>query len=268
MITRFAPINFGSKNLIALILAAGRGRRLIPYTKDLPKCLVAVGGQPILFYQLSALEVLGIKKLVIVTGYEGEKIKEYIGKIVPYFSTRYVVNERYADTNDIYSFVRAEEFCTGDILQIDSDVLFSPELLFKLFAASKENSASATCIKESPCGEEEMKVCVDEKGYVTRLGKDIHPKDTIGEFMSISLFTSDFMKALFPAMKEMVQVAGPQMYSGDAMNAILSQVPLLGVDITPYHAIEIDFPEDLLRAEKYILPKILSSAMIDMSRLI
>src|SRR3989344_9400688 len=95
----------------ALILAAGRGRRLMPYTKDRPKCLVEGGGKPILYYQLRALEENGISNITIVVGYLGNKIKKYATAHFPHLSFNFIKNDLYSTTNDIYSFNLAAKYC-------------------------------------------------------------------------------------------------------------------------------------------------------------
>ncbi len=236
----------------ALILAAGRGRRLMPFTKDRPKCLVEVGGKPILYYQLIALQAHGISNVTMVIGYLGGKIKKYAITHFPRISFNFIKNDLYSVTNDIYSFNLAEKYCRNDFVQIDSDVLFDPDIIRGLILNSKDSSIAA--IRKANCGEEEMKVIVDENGKVRRIGKALEPKKCRGEFMSISLFTKDFSKFLFPAMQNMIIELGPQMYSGDAMDKVIQDgAALQAFEIPAEHAIEIDFPEDIVAAERNVL---------------
>ena len=62
----------------AYILAAGVSRRLYPYTYNIPKCLLDVGGKPIIHYQLEALSSLGIKDVTMVVGYHREMLTEHV----------------------------------------------------------------------------------------------------------------------------------------------------------------------------------------------
>src|SRR3989344_5743669 len=113
----------------ALILAAGRGKRLMPYTADRPKCLVEVGGKPILYYQLKALEKYGIVDITIVIGYLEDKIQEYARAHFPRLSFNFIKNDLYSTTNDIYSFYLAKDICGGDFIQVDADLLFHSGIL-------------------------------------------------------------------------------------------------------------------------------------------
>lgn len=237
----------------AIILAAGRGKRLLPFTNEVPKCLVHVGNFPILFYQLTTLAAFGIKDIVIVVGYQAEMIKEYTKKQFPHLKFQFVSNHAYASTNDIASFALAEEYCKNSFIQIDSDVLFHPAILQELLDYQKH---SQTIIRPAfYFNEEEMKVSVSKNNTVTRISKSLKPEETDGEFMSISLFTRAFSAELFKIMKRL----SPLHYSGDAMDLVVreNRAPLYAV-YSRRPCIEIDFPEDLQEAEEKVLPNIIS----------
>ena len=78
-----------------MILAAGQGTRLMPFTKGMPKCMVKVIDRPLIEYQINALNSLGVADIIIVRGYQGEKIK--------YPGIRYYENNEYKTTNIVYS---------------------------------------------------------------------------------------------------------------------------------------------------------------------
>ena len=61
----------------AIILAAGQGTRLLPYTKDLPKCMVEICGKPLIEFQIDVLRSCGISEINLVVGYESQKLKSY-----------------------------------------------------------------------------------------------------------------------------------------------------------------------------------------------
>jgi len=87
----------------AIILGAGIGRRLRPLTNDLPKCMVAVNGTPILVNTLNILSDLGVREAILVVGHRKESITEVIGPTHRGVKITYVVNEDYETTNNIYS---------------------------------------------------------------------------------------------------------------------------------------------------------------------
>ena len=86
-----------------LILAAGASRRLYPLTKNKPKCLLDIGGLPILSHQLNALKKYDINEVIIVLGYYKEMIIDYINKNHNEMKFTFIINEHYLDTNTSYS---------------------------------------------------------------------------------------------------------------------------------------------------------------------
>ena len=242
----------------AIILAAGRGKRLMPLTEHLPKCLVKIGNKPILFYQLRALEKFGVTDIVIITGYQAGLINKYVTENFPQLIISYVHNSDYLTTDDIYSLYLAKEFLNRDFMLLDCDVLFHPDILRVLSAESVKSSV--TGIKMGPCGEEEMKVCINSENMIERISKNLPPHQTAGEFLSISIFTKDFAVLLPDMMDRVMSARGKNIYSIEAVEKIISEKKnrMRCVDITSYPAVEIDFVDDLKIAENDILPKIIS----------
>ena len=91
----------------AIIFAAGMGKRLGEYTKNNTKCMVPVNGVPLIDRLLFQLSRLPLKRVVLVIGYEGQKLKDYIGKEYKGLKIEYVNNPIYDKTNNIYSLALA-----------------------------------------------------------------------------------------------------------------------------------------------------------------
>ena len=90
-----------------IVLAAGQGTRLRPYTNDKPKCLVQVQGKSILDYQLEACDRLGIHDQIVIAGYKQEKITRK--------GLKKIINTRYHQTNMVSSLFCASDFFDDDI---------------------------------------------------------------------------------------------------------------------------------------------------------
>ena len=125
----------------AVILAAGRGTRLRPLTDWRPKCLVRVHGKPILRHQLEALSDAGIRDCVIVVGYRAEQVRDTVGTRFRDLAITYVENELFDRTNNIYSLWMARRHLTEDMLLLEGDVLFEPDLLVDLLESPHDNVA-------------------------------------------------------------------------------------------------------------------------------
>lgn len=93
----------------AIILAAGMGKRLGEYTKNNTKCMVPVNGIRLIDRLLGQLSKLHLSRVVIVIGYEGKKLKDYLGDSYQGLKIEYVDNPVYDKTNNIYSLFLAKD---------------------------------------------------------------------------------------------------------------------------------------------------------------
>ena len=125
----------------AVILAAGQGTRLRPFTNECPKPLVCVQGKPMLHYQLEALDGAGVRECVIVVGCCADLIRDAIGARFGNVAISYVENELYDRTNNIYSLWLARRNIVDDILLLEGDLVFEPGLLLDLLDAPHDNVA-------------------------------------------------------------------------------------------------------------------------------
>lgn len=116
----------------ALLLAAGQGSRLAPLTDAVPKCLVSMGEVPILERLVCSLDSHGIERLVIVTGYKGETIRDYLGESFGGIAIEYLVSPLFETTNNIYSLWLARHLIDEPFLLVESDVVFDEHLLAPL----------------------------------------------------------------------------------------------------------------------------------------
>lgn len=114
----------------AIILAAGMGRRLGELTKNNTKCMVEVNGITLIDRMLNQLSRLPLNRVVIVVGYEGKKLVDYIGnRYDDKMKIEYVENPIYDKTNNIYSLALAkEQLQEDDTLLIESDLIFDDGL--------------------------------------------------------------------------------------------------------------------------------------------
>lgn len=117
----------------AIILAAGMGKRLKELTQNATKCMVEVNGVTLIERALSALDRLSLKQIVLVVGYEGKKLQEYVDSLPIRTPVRYVENTIYDRTNNIYSLYLAREYLLqDDTLLLESDLIFEERVLQRL----------------------------------------------------------------------------------------------------------------------------------------
>ncbi len=125
-----------------LILAAGMGKRLKELTQDNTKCMVKVNGVTLIDRVLHQLDRLHLSRIVIVVGYEGKKLVDYIGTLGIGTPVCYVDNPIYDKTNNIYSLGLAREYLVQeDTLLLESDLIFEDEVLEALLEDPRETLA-------------------------------------------------------------------------------------------------------------------------------
>lgn len=141
----------------AIILAAGMGKRLGELTRDNTKCMVQVNGVALIDRVLHQLEPLGLSRIVIVVGYQGEKLRKFVSSLDIRTPVCYVENPVYYKTNNIYSLMLAQDYLLEeDTLLLESDIIFEDAVIRKLMEDPRDTLAlvdkyeswmSGTCLK-------------------------------------------------------------------------------------------------------------------------
>ena len=113
----------------AVILSAGIGSRLLPLTREIPKCLVEVGGRSILDHQLDALHVAGVSEAVIVGGYRYRQIGAHLARSAPPLPVRLVFNPFWSVASSIGSVWMARERLSDPFCLMNGDTVFAADLI-------------------------------------------------------------------------------------------------------------------------------------------
>lgn len=126
----------------AIILAAGMGKRLKDLTQNNTKCMVKVNGVTMIDRMLHQLDSFELDKIVIVVGYEGKKLIDYISSLNINTEIEYVENEIYDKTNNIYSLALAKDYLLeDDTLLLESDLIFEDSVLKALVEDERDTLA-------------------------------------------------------------------------------------------------------------------------------
>jgi choline kinase len=251
----------------AIIVAAGRGRRLGPETAEIPKCMVSVGGKPILHRQLEAMAAAGATDFVIVRGYLGERIS------APGFPVRFVENPEWATNNILASLLFAASEMQGGFLFSYSDIVFAPAQA-KLAAASTADVGliidrrwrdTYVGRQHHPISEAELaSVLPGPHGpRVDRVGKTVvPPEEAVGEFTGLARFSAAgavtlqqvWARALAGGLETPFGRAAHlrQAYLSDALNAMADGGTRLEPLFVDGRWREIDTEEDLSRAHAVV----------------
>jgi choline kinase len=239
----------------AVVLVAGVARRMAPLTDTTHKALLPVGGRPVLARLLEALDAARVRQVTLVVGHCADQVRRVAGERVGRMAVRYVHNPEYA-RGSVISLHAARQCLREPVLIMDADVVFPREFLTRLLAAP---APSALLVDRSftDTGEE---VKVYGRGErVIALGKKVVPEawDAVGEGIG-------FFKCGAEAGPEMVRSLGKVIEEShglgeweDAIHLLAPERHVGWVDVTGMPWTEIDFEEDLRRAESDVLPRVL-----------
>jgi choline kinase len=239
--------------MIAVILAAGSSYRMRPLTDHMPKSLLPVGGKPIFGQILDNIAVCGIKDVLIIVGYHEEMIRTFVAEQNHDLNVRYVANEIYASTSDSVSVFKTQGH-TGDqeILLIDSDQWFYPQVIEKLRQAEEPDVIAINC--RDQIDEEAVKVVLDGKSRILEMGKPVDIRKAAGEAVGVRKFSVKFMNQLYAVLERRIVREGilDQVFEYSVQEMLEHGVPLYAVDTSEWPSIEMDTPEDYERAKKLI----------------
>lgn len=238
-----------SKSTTAVLLAAGEGTRLHPYTLDRPKCLVEVAGRPLLDRALAALEAVGIEELVLVTGYREDVLLAFLERRASRLRVRCVRNDVYASTNNAFSLWTAREAVAGGFVLLDGDLLFEPDVLRTVLHTAGD--AVLAVERRSDLGDEEMKVLPGPDVTVAAVNKTMDPGVAIGESVGIARFSAAAATALWDRLGQQIVAGQRNVYYELAFEALIAEgMPFRIGDVTGLMCMEIDTPDDLAAAQR------------------
>ena len=233
--------------MIGVILAAGMAKRLRPLTDTKPKCLLKVGDRTLLERTIDAMAATGITELVVVTGYRGEMIREWINTHRQTLKWTFIDNADYEHNNNIYSLWLAGQVVRGkEFLLMDSDILCDPQAVAEV--ARQEEPALA--LNRHELGEEEMKIVVDRDNRITEISKTCRVEDAVGESVGIEKMTAAYSEALYRELDQMIEKEGLiDIFYERAFERLIPQGHTFKVvDTTRFFSYELDTPEDFERA--------------------
>ena len=237
-----------------IILAAGISARLRPLTNSTPKCLLKIGGKTILERTIDNLLVYNLDDIILVTGYFQEQIIDFMAKNYPQLNPVYIYNDRYAETNNIYSlWMTKDHVLSHDMLLLDSDILFDKKILGLLLNSGYKNCLALR--SDHQLGEEEIKVRLNSDKSIAEISKTVNLKHAIGESIGIEKFSADFSKELFEILDKMI-VKENQVnifYETAFQDAIDQGFKIHAVDIGALKCIELDFADDIEKANREVI---------------
>ncbi|HEY1815690.1 MAG TPA: phosphocholine cytidylyltransferase family protein [Kofleriaceae bacterium] len=176
----------------AILIAAGRGKRLGAHTDEIPKCMVEVAGRPILGWIWKALASVGVTELVVIRGYRGDVLESFVKALVP--NATFVDNDAWQTNNVLLSLACARSFLDRPAYLTYSDIVFTPAVAAAAAASPAEiglviDREFRTIYEgrtEHPLEEGEVADLMPD-GSVARVGKRaLPPTEAIGEYIGLT----------------------------------------------------------------------------------
>ena len=239
----------------AIILAAGMGRRLGEYTMDNTKCMLPVDGVRLIDRVLTQLSPLGLTRVVIVVGYKGQNLIDYLGhRYDDQFPIEYVENPIYDKTNNIYSLALAkQQLQEDDTLLIESDLIYDDGLFQLLLNNPYPNLALVAKYESWMDGT--MVRLDDEQNIVDFVSNEafsFKEVDTYFKTVNIYKFSKEFSRTKYvPFLGAYCTAVGNNEYYENVLRIItsLNNHSLKALPLTHEKWYEIDDKQDLDIAE-------------------
>jgi UDP-N-acetylglucosamine diphosphorylase/glucosamine-1-phosphate N-acetyltransferase len=223
----------------AVILAAGEGQKLRPFTASRPKVMLSIAGKPMLQYVVEALARNGIRDLVMVVGYRGEEVKDYLGSGDSFgVDITYVTQEKQLGT--AHALAQAKGVTQDEFLVLPGDNLIEADTIARFAQARPE----ALLVKrvDSPAG---YGVVTIEEGAVKEIVEK--PKEASSNMVNLSIYA--FSKQVFDFIE-------PELDIPDVLNRMVAQGVRLGSEETDGTWLDVAYPWDILRLNDAVLRRI------------
>jgi L-glutamine-phosphate cytidylyltransferase len=235
-----------------ILLVAGEGTRLRPYTLDRPKCMVEINGVSLLDRQLAIIKEEGLDDIVLIGGYKADKLKREGVKLK--------LNQRYYETNMVWTLFSAEEELKGNLIVSYGDIVYSKEILKALLQSTadiavvvdKEWEAYWRERNDDPLDDAET-LKLRKDGTISELGRKPKTVNEIeGQYIGLMKFSSKGLmqiKETFNLSLKTGYLSGSSVesaYMTDLLQAVIDRG--ISVSAVPtYHPwVEIDTVDDLL----------------------
>ena len=228
----------------AIILAAGVGKRLRPLTTSTPKPLLNVGKKPLIDHILDPLRELDVGEVVVVGGYLAGKLERHLedrnGEVT------FVVNRDFTKGN-LLSLIAALVHLEGDVLVMNSDHIYPPELL-RQFTGQRSEEIRIACDSGRVLKEDDMKVLLDHAGRLRKIGKDL--KEYNAGYMGLTFVPASKIWIYKEAVLETHRERGDDADVEEILQHLaVSSSPPQAVDLGGFLWFEVDTVEELREVE-------------------
>ena len=236
--------------MLGMVLAAGAGRRLRPYTDTLPKALVPVDDETtILDLTLSNFSKVGLKDVAVIVGYKSEAVEERKKDLESRHNVNLelIFNDKAEEWNNAYSLWCARDLFTQGFLLANGDTVHPVSVQETLL----ENRGPAILLAVDTVkklAEEEMKLTIDCAGNLARITKQMDPATAFGEYIGLTLVEPEAAKNLTLALEKTWKL-NPDLYYEDGYQEYVDSGGVISLQpIGDVSWVEVDNHDDLAKA--------------------
>ncbi|MEU5864894.1 MULTISPECIES: phosphocholine cytidylyltransferase family protein [unclassified Nonomuraea] len=237
--------------MLGMVLAAGAGRRLRPYTDTLPKALVPVDGETtIMDISLRNLAEVDLREVVVVVGYAAQAVHERKEELERRHGVKLTLvhNDKAEEWNNAYSLWCARDYFAQGVLLVNGDTVHPVSVEKTLLAAPETSDLLLAVDNVKKLADEEMKVTLSPEGSLRRITKLMDPAEAYGEYIGATLIRPGAAERLADALKATFE-RDPQLYYEDGYQEMVERGEAVHVaPIGEVDWVEVDNHDDLAKA--------------------
>ncbi|MHA2268306.1 MAG: bifunctional sugar-1-phosphate nucleotidylyltransferase/acetyltransferase [Promethearchaeota archaeon] len=242
----------------AVILAAGKGKRLMPITSSRPKPMIPLAGKPLLEHTLIGLKDAGVDEILLIVGYKEQALKTYFGDGKDNFSVKieYVTQEEQLGTGHAVRY--AKEFVKNEpFMLMYGDLLTDPKVFKEIvdrFRQSKSQGVIALFEVKNP--QDYGVISLNRDGFVDNITEKPAPELNLGNLINAGIFI--FEPLIFEAIQKTKKSVRGEYEFTDSMLILIKQLngKIGGYKIKEYFWSDIGLPWQFLEANRYLLNKV------------
>jgi choline kinase len=241
----------------AIVLSAGQGKRLLPHTTSIPKCLLEVSAdRSVLDLQLQALARCGVEQTMVLTGFGADHVDQFIdGSGFGDMNVETLYNPFYSVTDNLATCWFARSAMIDDFILLNGDTLFEDEVLRRVLDAPHA-PVNVTIDRKGDYDADDMKVTLDTEGRLCAIGKKLPSHTVDGESIGMLLFrgagVAQYRDALDRAIR---QPESMHNWYLSVVNEMAQKMNVATISIEGHWWAEIDSPEDLDAVRSHYLQR-------------
>lgn len=232
----------------AIILSAGQGSRLLPLTRDVPKCMIDLNGRTLLGWQVAALVANGIDDIVVVTGFRTERVEDHALELYRDSGVRVrtLFNPFFQVADNLGTCWIAREEMTRDFIILNGDTIISDEIVARLIAGAGDAITVTVDVKADGYDDDDMKVNRAPDGRLLDIGKRLLPPDSNAESIGMLAFIGEGPAIFRSQIEQMMRTPeGVERWYLRAIDLIAKGNRVGTVSIEGLDWQEVDFPQDV-----------------------